>query len=93
MKLNQACRLLGARVEELTGEAEKVQVGLSGLLAAPSPLGPDKAVEGCFGEAAVWIGDALSDMAERLRRLNEVIAELKGKSAIASAAHRRGGSN
>jgi hypothetical protein len=91
MKINQACRLLGARVEELTGEAEKVQVGLSGLLAAPSTLGPDKAVEGCFGEAAVWIGDALSDMAERLRRLNEVIAELKGKSA--SAAHRRGGSN
>jgi hypothetical protein len=78
--MNQACRLLGTNVEELTGEAEKVQVGLTGLLAGPSRFGPDKAVEGSFGE--IWIGEALGDMSERLRRLNEVIAQLKGGGAV-----------
>jgi len=77
MKLNKACRLLGERVEELTDEAEKVQVGLSGLLDGTSSFGPDKSVEGSFGDAALWIGDALSDMSQRLRRLNEVLTELK----------------
>lgn len=85
MKMNQACRLLGAKVEELTGEAEKVQVGLTGLLAGPSRFGPDKAVEGSFGEAAVWIGEALGDMSDRLRRLNEVLAQLKGGAAVSES--------
>ncbi len=88
MKLNKACRLLGERVEELAGEAERVQVGLTGLLASPSSLGPDKAVEGSFGDAAVWIGDALSDMSQRLRRLNEVLTELK-RPQIANGARQR----
>ena len=77
MKINQACRLLGNRMQELTGEAQKVQVGLTGLLESPSVYTPDQAIEGCFGEAAVWIGEALGDMSERLRRLNEVIAEMR----------------
>jgi hypothetical protein len=84
MRMNQACRLLGSKVEELTEEAEKVQVGLTGLLAGPSRFGPDQAVEGSFGEAAVWIGEALGDMSERLRRLNEVIAQLKGGGGAVS---------
>ena len=84
MRMNQACRLLGSKVEELTEEAEKVQVGLTGLLAGPSRFGPDQAVEGSFGEAAVWIGEALGDMSERLRRLNEVIAQLKGGAGAVS---------
>jgi hypothetical protein len=89
MKMNQACRLLGVKVEELAGEAEKVQLGLTGLLTGPSRFGPDKAVEGSFGEAAVWIGEALGDMSERLRRLNEVIAQLKGGTAGVSGSRLR----
>ena len=79
MKMNKACRLLGSRVDELTDEAEKVKLGLSGLLDVPSALGPDRAVESSFGEAATWIGEALQDMSERLRRLNDVIAEMNGR--------------
>jgi len=88
MKLNEACRLLGARVEELTGEAQRVQVGLNILLDGAAARGPAKAVEGSFGEAAVWIGNAMRDMSERLRRLNDVIADLKPAPAATKTRQR-----
>jgi prefoldin subunit 5 len=87
--MNKACRLLGDRVEELADEAEKVRVGLCGLLDVPSALSPDRTVESSFGEAAAWIGDALHDMSERLRRLNEVIAEMNDRAGELSASGRQ----
>jgi prefoldin subunit 5 len=89
MKMNKACRLLGDRVDELADEAEKVKVGLSGLLDVPSALSPDRLVESSFGEAATWIGEAVQDMSERLRRLNDVIAELNDRRTMALSASGR----
>ncbi|HEY7119213.1 MAG TPA: hypothetical protein VH475_21670 [Tepidisphaeraceae bacterium] len=73
---------MGARVDELTSEAEKVKDGLIALMLEPAgPVAPSRAVEGAFGDAAVSIGDALQDISERLRRLGEIIADLQAASA------------
>jgi hypothetical protein len=83
MKLNQACRLLSGRVDELTAEAERVKENLILLLMDPGALSPDARIQESFGNAAVSIGDALQDVAERLRRLNEVITDLQALSPSA----------
>ena len=80
MKLNQACRLLGDRVDELTAEAERVKENLILLLMDPAALTPGAPIQESFGSAAVSIGDALQDVTERLRRLNEVLADLQAIS-------------
>jgi hypothetical protein len=80
MKLNQACRLLGARVDELTGEAERVKEALIVLLMDPAALNPGEPIEQSFSDAAVSIGDGLRDVSERLRRLTDVITELQAIS-------------
>lgn len=80
MKLNQACRLLTARVDELTAEAERVKEALIVLMMDPAALNPGQPIEASFGEAAVSIGEGLHDVSERLRRLTEVITELQSIS-------------
>ena len=83
MKLNQACRLLGGRVDELTAEAERVKDALILLLMDPAALTPGREIEQSFGEAAVSIGEGLQDVSARLRRLTEVIQELQAISPSA----------
>jgi hypothetical protein len=83
MKLNQACRLLSGRVDELTAEAERVKENLILLLMDPAALTPGAQIQDSFGNAAVSIGDALQDVSERLRRLNEVILDLQAISPSA----------
>jgi hypothetical protein len=83
MKLNQACRLLSGRVDELTAEAERVKENLILLLMDPAALTPGAEIQESFGNAAVSIGDALQDVSERLRRLNEVITDLQAISPSA----------
>jgi hypothetical protein len=80
MKLNQACRLLTARVDELTAEAEHVKEALIVLLMDPAALNPGREIEESFGEAAASIGEGLHDVSERLRRLTDVIMELQAIS-------------
>jgi hypothetical protein len=80
MKLNQACRLLTARVDELTAEAQRVKEALIVLLMDPGALNPGEPIESSFGEAAVSVGDGLRDVSERLRRLTEVINDLQAIS-------------
>jgi hypothetical protein len=83
MKLNQACRLLGSRVDELTDEAEKLKQGLIVLITDPAALAHGRAIEGSFGEAAVALGDALQDISRRLHRLNDVVTDLQSLSSEA----------
>jgi hypothetical protein len=83
MKLNQACRLLGARVDELSGEAERVKESLIVLLMDPGALTPGPDIEESFVDAALSIGDGLQDVSERLRRLQEVLADLQALSPSA----------
>jgi hypothetical protein len=83
MKLNQACRLLVTRVDELTAEAERVKESLILLLMDPGALTPGADIQEPFGNAAVSVGESLQDVSARLRRLNEVIAELQSLSPSA----------
>jgi hypothetical protein len=83
MKLNQACRLLVTRVEELTAEAERVKESLILLLMDPAALTPGEKIQEAFGEAAVSVGDSLQDVTSRIRRLNEIINELQALSPSA----------
>jgi hypothetical protein len=83
MKLNQACRLLVGRVDELTAEAERVKDALIVLLMDPAALNPGQQIEASFGDAAVSIGEGLHDVSERLRRLTDVIMELQAMSPSA----------
>ena len=83
MKLNQACRLLSDRVDELTAEAERVKDSLIILLMDPGALNPGREIEQSFSDAAESIGDGLQDVAARLRRLTEVIQELQAISPSA----------
>lgn len=83
MKLNQACRLLVTRVDELTAEAERVKENLILLLMDPGALAPRERIQDSFGNAALTVGESLQDVAARLRRLNEVITELQSLSPSA----------
>jgi hypothetical protein len=83
MKLNQACRLLVTRVEELTSEAERLKDSLIVLLMDPGALTPGPDIQETFGNAAQSVGDSLQDVAARLRRLNDVILELQSLSPYA----------
>ena len=89
MKLNQACRLLVTRVDELTAEAERVKESLILLLMDPGALTPGEQIRESFGNAAVSVGDSLQDVAARLRRLNEVITELQSLSPSAAMTFER----
>ena len=83
MKVNQACRLLVTRVEELTAEAERVKENLILLLMDPGALSPAEAIQKSFGDAALSVGESLQDVTARIRRLNEVLLELQALSPSA----------
>jgi hypothetical protein len=89
MKLNQACRLLVTRVDELTAEAERVKDNLILLLMDPGALTPGERIQGSFGDAALTVGESLHDVAARLRQLNEVITELQSLSPSAAMTFER----
>ncbi|MDB5318649.1 MAG: hypothetical protein JWN40_280 [Phycisphaerales bacterium] len=63
--------------------AENVRVGLTGLLDGPSVFSPDRPAVGGGGaavpaSAAMWIGEALGETIERLRRMGALRAALSG---------------
>lgn len=83
MKLNQACRLLVTRVEELTVEAERAKDNLILLLMDPAALTPAQEIQNSFGNAASSVGDSLADVTARMRRLNQILTELQALSPSA----------
>ena len=83
MKLNQACRLLVTRVEELTIESERVKENLILLLMDPGALAPAEGIRKSFSDAALSVGESLEDVTARIRRLNQILIELQALSPSA----------
>ena len=57
-----------------SSEAKQERVGLTGLLAGPSVLSPDRLAGAAEMISGAWIGEALGETIERLRRMAQLRA-------------------
>jgi len=55
--------------ERSGGSAEESPAGFAGLLDRGSSMGPDRPWEGRAVDSTMWLGEALGDVGESLRRL------------------------